>query len=156
MKRIAPGIFLLLLSGLILILISCTPDSCFEETESFLKASFYGTTGKIQTPDSLTIYGLNMETNKLYNKALKLQSILLPLNSSVGNCTYIIKINAITDTVTFRYHNYPHLISKECGITFYHNLYTDSLFFTKHAIVSIDIKNNVITTLNEENVRILY
>lgn len=156
MKKFIPRNLIIILSGLILFLLSCTPESCFEETESFLKASFYNTTTKkLQAPDSVTIYGLNMETNKLYNKIRNVQRALLPLNIATGNCVYIIKINGITDTVEFRYSSYPHLLSKECGYTFYHNLDTDRVF-TKHAIVNINFSKRNITTINEENIRISY
>ena len=110
MRRYIPGSLFIILSGFVLLLISCTPGSCFEETESYLKASFYsGDETKILTaPDSLTIYGLN-DTNKVYNKATKVEHALLPLNASTPECTFIIKINGITDTIKFTYTSYPHL-----------------------------------------------
>jgi len=155
MRKVIPGNLFGILSGLILFMLSCTPESCFEETKSFLKASLYDNiTKKMQAPDSLTAYGLNMETNKLYNKAKKLQIALLPLNALTDNCAFIIKINGITDTLELWYSSYPHLVSKECGYTFYHNL--DTLTYTTNAIDSIYIRKNIITTINEENVQIFY
>lgn len=155
MRRFIPRSLIILLSGLILFLFSCTSGSCFDETNSFLKASLYKyTTKKAQAPDSLTIYGRNMETDTLYKKSSGVKLALLPLNTPAGNCIFIIKINDITDTMELWYSSYPHLISKECGYTFYHNL--DSLTFTRNGIDSISkIKNNI-TTLNEENIRIFY
>ena len=155
MRKVIPGNLFGILSGLILFMLSCTPESCFEETKSFLKASLYDNiTKKMQAPDSLTAYGLNMETNKLYNKAKKLQIALLPLNALTDNCAFIIKINGITDTLELWYSSYPHLVSKECGYTFYHNL--DTLTYTTNVIDSIYIRKNIITTINEENVQIFY
>ena len=157
MRKLIPRNLTIILSGLILFLLSCTPESCFEETESFLKATLYlNETGNLRAPDSLTVYGLNMETNKLYNKTKNVQIALLPLNASTANCVYIIRINGITDTLEFRYSSYPHLVSKECGYTFYHNLISDSLTYTTNAIDSIYIRKNTITTFNEENIRIFY
>ena len=145
---------LIIFSG-ILLLLSCTPEACFEETNAFLKASLYDNeTKKVRPPDSLTLYGLDMDTNKLYNKTRSVQPALFPLNSSEGDCTFIIRINGITDTVSFHYTSYPHLISKECGYTFYHTL--DTFFYTKNTIDYIYRNNNSITTLNEENIRIYY
>ncbi|MEI6048563.1 MAG: DUF6452 family protein [Bacteroidota bacterium] len=156
MKKYIPENLIIIISGLILFLSSCTPETCFEETESFLKASFYNnTTKKLQAPDSLTIYGMNMETNKLYNKVLKVQPALIPLKSSKDTCIFIIKINGIADTLELRYSSYPHLVSKECGYTFYHRLDTE-LIYTYHAIKNIYTGNSAITTLNEENIRIFY
>lgn len=155
MNKFISGSLFIILSGFILSICSCTPQSCFEETESFLKASFYNNTAKrLQVPDSLTIYGLNMVI-PIYNKDFKIQPAKLPLNSATANCVFIIKINGITDTLELRYNSYPHLISKECGYTLYHTLDTNRIF-TKHAIVSIAIKKSLITTLNGENIVIYY
>jgi len=146
----------IIISGFIPLLFSCTPGSCFEETESYLKASFYsGDEIKILTaPDSITIYGLN-DTNKVYNKATRIEHALLPLNASTPECTFIIKINGITDTVKFTYSSYPHLISKECGYTFYHQLDTVRVY-SKHIIKDIYSGNQTITNLNVENIRIFF
>jgi hypothetical protein len=143
------------IAGAILSAISCTPESCFEETNAFLKAYFYSSqTEAAAPPDSLTIYGLNMSSAKIYNKAVKKQSAMIPLNASTGSCTFIIRINGITDTVTFTYSSFPHLISKECGYTFYHNIDTSS--YTNNSIEKIIIRKNPVTILNEENIRIFY
>lgn len=144
-----------LLTGVIFFLTSCTPESCFEETNAFLKAYFYSSlTEKPAPPDSLTIYGINMSSAKIYNKAVKKQSALIPLNASTGSCTFIIRINGIKDTVTFTYSSFPHLISKECGYTFYHTV--DTPVHTNNSIEKIIIRKNPVTILNEENIRIFY
>jgi hypothetical protein len=156
MRNFIPGNLIIISSAIILIINSCSTGSCYEKTESFLKASFYNyKTQKLQPPDSLTLYGLNMENSKLYNKNTGVQPALIPLNPATVSSTFIIKINNITDTLEFRYNSYPHLISKECGFTYYHSLDTDRLF-TKHAIINIYIGNRNITTVNEENIRIFY
>lgn len=92
----------------------------------------------------------------LYNNVKSPSVALLPLNIATGNCRYIININGKSDTIEFHYKSYPHLISKECGYTFYHDLYSDSLFYTLHQIDSIKIIKNTVTNINEENIRIYY
>jgi hypothetical protein len=144
----------LLTAGISALIISCAPEACFEETNSFLKASFYSYSTKKQlAPDSLTIIGLG-RTSKIYNKAEKVQPALLPLNPSAGTCAFIIRINNVTDTIEFVYSSYPHLVSKECGYTFFHTL--DSHAFTQNNIDTIFIINRNITTANEENIRLFY
>jgi predicted nucleic-acid-binding Zn-ribbon protein len=139
---------------ILLVLVSCTPQMCFEETNAYLKASFYlETTGKLQAPDSLTLIGAGMDTAR-YKKAARVQPALIPLNASAGDCVFLMKINGITDTISFQYTSYPHPISKECGYTFYHSL--DSVFSTKNIIDTILIKQRTITTLNEQNILIYY
>ena len=142
----------LLIAGFTAVLTSCAPEACFEETNAYLKASFY-IEDKQVAPDSLTIIGLGQAT-KIYNKAGKVQPALFPLNASAGSCGFVIRINGVNDTINFQYSSYPHLISKECGYTFYHIL--DSHDCTQNNIDTILIINRTITTVNEENIRIFY
>ena len=155
MSKIVSGSLIVIITGLILSLNSCTPQACFDETESFLKATLYDyNTKKILAPDSLSMSGLNMTGSKIYNKSQGITVAQFPLNASTDTSVFMLEINGITDTIEFRYTSYPHLISKECGYTFYHIL--DTAFFTKHNIDSIFIKKDLITTLYEENIRIYY
>ncbi len=143
-------------AGLSVLLFSCAPQSCFEPTDSTLNASFYfKQTFKLLAPDSLTIYGSGLSNNKLYDKAKSITVAKFPMNSSSLQCAFLVKINGVADTIQFKYTNYPHLISKECGYTFYHSL-NDTLTYSRNIIDSISIKNRNITTLNEENIRIYY
>jgi hypothetical protein len=155
MKKLFSGVLIIILPGLILFLASCTQGSCFEETESYLKASFYtgDITPKLATPDSLTLYGLNNDSI-IYYKSGNVQPALIPLDASKESCAFVIIINGIADSIEFRYSSYPHLISKECGYTFYHQL--DTIIAKHHAIKDIYISNKSITNLNVENIRIFY
>jgi Family of unknown function (DUF6452) len=156
MRKFIPGGLLIILSGILICLLSCTLGSCFEETESYLKASFYtgDVTPKLQAPDTLTLYGLNQDST-IYNKMTNVQPAFIPLNASTESCTFIIIINGVADTIEFHYSSYPHLISKECGYTFYHHLDTVKNY-TKHSIKDIYTGNTTITNLNVENIRIFY
>jgi hypothetical protein len=156
MKNKGSGLYVLIVQLiLMLFFVSCTPDSCFENTVSLINATFYKAgTYKPLAPDSITVFGIGKETNKLYNKSAKLATIQLPLDASSITCGFIIKINGITDTIKFTYAGYPHLISKECGISFYYTL--GSGWIHGSVIDSIGIKNKNITTFSEENIRIYY
>jgi hypothetical protein len=135
--------------------ISCTPQSCQEETKSFIKATFYTNgTSNIKAPDSLTLYGLGIDTNKIYNNSLNIKIAYIPLDASKETSGFIFRINGIIDTLTFYYSSFPHLISKECGFTYYHIL--ESYTVTGNAIDTIIFMNRNITTINEENIRIFY
>jgi len=144
---LVPAIFLVFLA-------SCTPAACFEETNAFLKVSFYNNTTKEQlAPDSLTLIGLE-QTTKIYNKATGVQPGLFPLDPGGNSSAFMIRINGVNDTIEFNYTSFPHLISKECGYTFFHTL--DLLDFTQNIIDTVLIMNRNITTINEENIRIFY
>lgn len=146
---------LFLLALVIRLTLSCTPESCIGETTSFVHVTFYNaSTNKLKAPDSITVFGIGRDTARLYSKALNTSSINLPLDASSESCRFIIKINNVTDSVKFIYSSYPHLISKECGITFFYKL--DSLRAGGSAIDTILIFNKNITTFNGENIRIIY
>jgi hypothetical protein len=146
---------LAIISGIILLLFSCTMQPCYEQTTSFLIASFYKTgTDTPVIADSITVFGIGKDTARIYDKSLKVSLIKLPLDASSETCGFVVKINTITDTLKFTYSSYPHLISKECGITFYH--YLDSYKVSGTTVDTIIIRNNNITTFNVENIRIFY
>ena len=155
MRKFIPGNLIVILTGFILFLHSCSLGSCFEETESLVKATFYNMeTGKTLAPDSLTVYGLDNDTTKIYNKTAKLLKAKFPLNAADTSCIFIIRINGITDTMKFSYNSYPHLLSKECGYTFFYNL--DTAIHSINIIDSISFDKKTITTFNEENMRIFF
>ena len=146
---------LIILVIIVKLITFCTPESCLEETTSFVNATFYkSSTDKLTAPDSITVFGIGKETNRLYSKSLNLTAIKLPLDASSEICGFVMKINNITDTIKFIYLGYPHLISKECGITFFYSL--DTALVSGNAINTIKILNKNITTFNAENIRIYY
>jgi len=155
MRKYTPSILIIILSVAILIFDSCVSESCFDETIPFIRASFYKTgSNQAAVPDSITVYGIGNESAKIYNKAKNVSVMELPLDASSEACGFVIKINTVTDTLRFSYSNYSHLISKECGITFFHLLETYKV--SGSAVDTIIFKNNNITTSHEENIRIFY
>lgn len=155
MRRSYPGNIILTLAGFILHLLSCSPGACFDETESRIKATFYSMeTGKPLAPDSLTLFGIGMDTSRIYDRVLNLKSAEFPLYAEESSCKFIIRINGINDTLEFSYDSNPHLLSKECGYAFFFTL--DTAFYSLNSIDSLSINKNTITTFNEENLRIYY
>ncbi|HLP73898.1 MAG TPA: DUF6452 family protein [Bacteroidales bacterium] len=147
-------LFLILYAGIFVSLTSCTPGSCFEKTDSLLDVSFYDfATRKAKTPDSLTVFGLGFDTNTIYSASKSIRKASLPLNSASDNSVFIMRINNFTDTLYVFYSSYPHLISKECGYTFYHQI--DSVLHSRNEI-EILINQRTVTNLDEENIRIYY
>ena len=153
----SPGIniFVAITITAVIQMISCAPESCLEETVANVKVPLYlNSTQKIKAPDSLIIYGLSRASDKLYNSAKRTTQADLPLNPSTESCGFVIRINRVPDTIMIKYESYPHLISKECGYTYFHTI--DSISYTKHIIDTIIIMNRLVTTVDEENFRILY
>ncbi len=154
MRNIFNIISLFIVVCALVLSVSCTPGSCFEETNAYLKASFYQTsTGMAVPPDSLTLYGIGKDS-VIYKKTSRVQPAMIPLNASAPGCRFLIKINGVDDTISFFYSTFAHLISKECGYTFFHDL--DSVAFTRNMIDTIQVKLKTITTFNEPNIFIYY
>jgi len=147
-------VYIILITVLLYILISCTPNSCQDETLSTVKAGFYrtGSVNPVEA-DSVTLYGLGNDTAYIYDNAKKLKAISFPLDAGSDTSILILRINGINDTVTLVYRSYPHLVSKECGFTFYHVL--DTVYDTRPDLTFLKANQNI-TTLNEENIRIFY
>ncbi|MGA1978180.1 MAG: DUF6452 family protein [Bacteroidales bacterium] len=155
MKDLALFISAVFITGITLSSVSCSTGACFNETNAYMKASFYiDSSSTVMAPDSLTLYGIGMDTNLIYKAETGLTLAQIPLNDSTSSCTLVMKINTVFDTLTAWYSTYPHVLSKECGYSFYHTL--DSLKYTKHIIDKITIIKNTITTASEENIRIYY
>jgi hypothetical protein len=143
------------LTAITLLLSSCSPGSCFEETNAYVKSTFYlYSTGKANSPDSITIYGIGRDASNIYNKSRSVKQALLPLDASTNGCGLVIRINGVSDTISFTYTTYSHMLSKECGYTFYHTI--DLPVYSKNIIDTVTVVKNTITTLNEENIRIYY
>lgn len=142
-------------TSVIMLIISCSPESCFEDTEATVKASMYeNTADKIIAPDSITLYGSDLNSDTIYNKKTNVVKVLFPLNPATESCSFIIRINGITDTITFEYTSYPHLISKACGYTYYFTIQKPKT--TSNIIKKVTVTKNTITTMNEENIRLYY
>lgn len=154
MKIAASVCILALFISLTMMTGSCTQGACFEETIAYVKGSFYdNSTKKMQAPDSITLIGHEQE-KKIYDRTSGVQPALFPLNAAKDKSKFVIKINGITDTIEFSYSSYPHLISKECGYTFYFTI--DLKYFTQNNIDTILVINKNVSTINEENIRIFY
>ena len=139
----------------VLFLYSCTPQPCYQTTVASVKADFFQTgTGKSLTADSVTLFALGRDTSKIYSQTTGLHLINIPLDPSSDSCRFYIKINQITDTITFYYTTYAHIVSKECGYTYYYRL-TNPVRHDK-LLPDYNTINAEITTINEENIRIFY
>jgi len=155
MRKFFISVFLFAVLASALFQTSCTPGSCFEETNAFVKTTFYLSTSlKADAPDSISVYGAGRDTSFIYYKARNISQALLPLDASKEGCSIVIRINGVNDTISFVYSTSSHMISKECGYTFYHTI--DAPSYTANIIDTVTVVKNTITTLSEENIRIYY
>ncbi len=147
-------IYISLILLLIFNLQFCAPLPCTQETVATVKAFFYRTgTGNPIVADTVTLYGIGRDTSKIYDRQTGLSSINFPLDAGSDSCSFFLQLNMLADTVTFYYSDFPHLVSKECGYTYYYIL---TSITHKKPVLDYIIQNQTITTVNEENVRIFY
>jgi hypothetical protein len=157
MKKLTHLFIFVFLPGMILLFFSCTPQTCYDNIDADVKASLYSyDTKKKQAPDSISLWGPGMESDKLYDEIRNVTIVNFPLNVTSDSCALVISINGVNDTVSFVYDSFVHLISKECGYTYFHNMSDNSPLYTNHVIDSVSVIKRSITNLNEENIRIFY
>lgn len=123
MKKFRKTIFAVLFTGSLLVQFSCAPVACFDETNAFLKASFYLDSTRAQTtPDSVTLYGTGMDTNKIYEAKENLKQALIPLNASTSNCSWFLELMAYTIQSLHGIQHFRILFRKHVVIHFIINL----------------------------------
>jgi hypothetical protein len=146
---------LVLLLILFIMSVSCSSGTCFDETEAKSKATFYSMETKISaSPDSVSLYGVGLDSVKIYKKAVSPTTIEFPLYYDSVSCKFVIRINGVNDTMEYRYSGELHLLSKECGYSYFFNI--DTVTYTKNIIDSVSILKKTVTTSDEENIRIFY
>lgn len=151
MKRIKN---LLLFLCLILGIFSCATEGCYEDTESDLVISLNESDDETQTTiDSISVYGLGMESDSLYKK-VSTETLFLPLDAGSDYSTFVVVNGLVKDTISINYMSKSNFISKGCGYNF---LYTiESITFTKNKIDTILIINNNVSPDDEENLRTFF
>lgn len=149
LKNIAlPIVFLL--TGLV----SCTTEGCYEDTDSEVLISLNETEdNNLITVDSITVFGLGMESDSLY-KNESLESLSLPLNPGSDRSVFVIINGLKYDTITINYSSRHNFISKGCGYNYLHQI--ESVEFTRNKIDTILIISNSVTPSDEENLRTFF
>ena len=141
---------------------SCTTsDNCREETDvniniAFFKSTLNETTGLYSNTalriDSIWVKGSENDSF-LYKNSKLVNSILLPLKTTVTESEFVIRFNNITDTLLI-YHenNNQFFISLECGCIVTHSI--EEVVSRNHFIDSISIINKDVINFNTTHVQI--
>ncbi len=149
LKYIAP-LIVILLTGLV----SCSSEGCYEDTDSNVIISLKESDDEtVISVDSLTVFGLGMESDSLYKDATE-ANLSLPLYAGSNQSVFVILNGLIFDTITINYTSRYNFISKGCGYNFLHSI--ESVSFTKNKIDTILIISNSVSPSNEENLRTFF
>lgn len=103
-------------------------------------------------PSNITIYGAARQDSLLYDSA-SVSSLLLPLDPSRNHSRFILKINALADTLELHYTREQKFVSHNCGFTTEFTLEEASATF--HHFDSLEIvKYTINPNEQEENIRL--
>jgi len=129
----------------VLTILSCEKDDiCIDATTPNLVIRFYNNDIQTDLKNVLldSVWAINKNGIEQY-KGVSTDSIAIPLNLNENSTTYIIKNNAIKDTIKFIYDRKDIFVSRSCGYkTIFENLQIDNNSI--NWIKNISINNTII------------
>jgi len=147
---------------------SCeTADNpCLQPRLTLLRAGAYKRAADTGTavldsalPNPIFIALTTFTTNNIFIQKTGTNKFGFQLSDLSDTCRWVIRPDSATfvqDTLTFIYQRQLHFISNVCGYTYYYNL-TQPVLTTHHAIDSVRINNNDITSnASVEHLKIYY
>jgi len=147
--RITVLVFLTLLSA------ACSEQACYDDTDPLVNVILLESgTGAAKKSVSLKITGLGFPSPVDLVTETSVAKFSVPLNPAAETSVMVIVLNGIADTATVSYSNFLHLVSPECGYTFYSVI--QNLNTTHNIIDSLIIENKNITVDGERNMRLFY
>jgi hypothetical protein len=156
MKLIKKQNFHFLLICIILVSSCSHKTECDETLNSSADIGFYTITNQSEVSavfDNVTALGVQSDS-LLYNESDNLSSVFLPMDHSLDSCIFVMRIEAVTDTLKFRYTRKLDFISENCGFSTEFTLI--KLETTNYLIDSVKIVNPVINRSQSENIKIYY
>ena len=134
--------------------LSCSRGSCDQDTEVLLNAGFYSAESLENiSVDSLEVFGIGIPDSSLYSM-VTLKNILLPLNPSTNDCSFVVINGGRADTIDITYSRNLVFLSRECGYTYHFEI--NEVFFTRNDISNIIITNKSVIPGDEENIQIYF
>jgi hypothetical protein len=149
----------LLFIALVVLLLSCGSNGCYEDMSVKLYANFYTLNNKgvevaVQV-DSMTVRGIGSDSILYQNKTLS--GFELDLNPNVGQTQFLVTAvqngYAFKDTLTLVHHNKPWFQSMECGCRVFSTL--DACRVGGIIFKSAEIADSSVINLKSEHVRLI-
>jgi len=149
------GMILLLLLA-ILTLVSCAEEGCQESRIVKVNARFFDKASNEPLALTLTLKGVDNDS-LLLDSVVKVSSFELFLKQDTSFTAYVLSFPAgdvDNDTLFIRHINKDKIISMDCGCATFSTI--ESIYWSRHTIDSLAIRNKVIGTSDEENIRIYF
>lgn len=156
MRKIFPGLIIISIA-LLIPGISCTKESCDQDTDAFLNAGFYSGQAEEEDEkisiDSLDIYALNVPDSLIYSM-VTLDHVSLPLNPAASSCAFVLVNGGRADTIEIFYSSRLQLLSMACGYIYFHEI--EEITHTSNDINYISIINKSVNPGEQENIQIFF
>jgi hypothetical protein len=149
----------LLFIALVVLLLSCGSNGCYEDMSVKLYANFYTVNTKgvevaVQV-DSMTVKGIGSDSILYKNKTLS--GFELDLNPNASQTKFLVTAvqngYAFKDTLTLVHHNKPWFQSMECGCRVFSTL--DACRVSGVIFKSVEITDSSVINLKSEHVRLI-
>ncbi|MGC9151693.1 MAG: DUF6452 family protein [Microbacter sp.] len=155
MKRIL--LIVLTATTMLLLVTNCSSTGgCHQSNYVQMTAGLHtlqNDTLKVFTLDSVWVAGVGNDS-VLYNNTPSVSQLILPLQENKNITQFVIRSNAVYDTLTCYHTNIPQYISLECGCEMNYQL--DSVVTTRHRIKSVQIVQKNVINQPSENIQIFY
>jgi hypothetical protein len=156
MRNIFPAL-LIISTALFFSGISCTKESCDQETDALMNAVFYSSQAEEENEkiniDSLDIYALNITDSLIYSM-VTLSEVALPLNPSSSSCSFVFVNGGRADTIDIFYNSSLQLLSMACGYVYFYEI--EDIQHTGNDISYISIINKTVNPGEQENIQIYF
>lgn len=161
--RIFPS--LLLISALLITVISCSTDECYDNRNALPYAGFYGILdGKMTSisVDSMRVYGIGAPGDSILSEGNRsTANLYLPFRIDSDTTSYVFKLvnkalepYDVCDTVTFIYTREARFVSSACGASYIYTI--RDIRNTGLLIDSITVTDGRITNADSENIQIYF
>lgn len=141
---------------LFILVISCSKSEvCDQKVNALLVADFFtleGTEEKDTLLQWVTVYGIKDTISRLYDTAVNINHIELPLDPNANQVKFVIEVDSVYDTLTVHYQGEIQFVSYPCG--FGSVFYLDTVLITKHVFDSLFIIEPAVNPENEQNLKI--
>ena len=137
---------------------ACDDDlRCIETVDNNMIVGFYKVVNKTvsdTTLNDVSVWGKSSPDTLIYNSADKIKKLRLPLDSSTDSSEFELQFGSYSGSLRVVYEQEMKQISIECG--FYSEYTITRGLYSDLPVDSVVIVNPIVTSTNEENIRIYF
>lgn len=138
-----------------LLISACSTQACYDDTDPMVNIGLFASgAGTVKKSTSLNVTGVADPSSVQIFSATTVASFSVPLDPVHNTSVFIITLNGVADTAIINYTSFIHIVSPECGYTFYNEI--TGLRTTHNIIDSLNIENKSVTLNGERNLRLFY